>query len=182
MSQDYGSFSNKEQIDGTVYQGTIDRVHQSVHDGKFITANYLETEVANNGTIQLRIIAGPTKTFHAIFYLDIEGKVYFKTRTGTTYTAQGTLPDGVKLTEFNRMSTSTYVKETTFRYAPTVNAVGTLRGNRMFPGGTGGKSVGLSGGERIESVIGPNTEILIEIQNVSGQTKDIGLIVEGYEA
>lgn len=108
--------------------------------------------------------------------------MYFTTRSGTTYTAQGTLPDGIKLTEFNRRTTSAYVEETTFRYNPTIDVAGALRGNRMFPGDQGWNSVGLSGGERIESVIGPNNEILIEIRNVSGQARDIGLIVEGYEA
>lgn len=39
---EYGSQSNKEQIDGTVYSGVIDKTHQTVHEGKFITANYLE--------------------------------------------------------------------------------------------------------------------------------------------
>lgn len=176
----YGSQSNKAQADGGIYSGMIDKTHQEIHDGHFITTNYLETGVANNATIQLRVITG-AKSFHVMFYIDIEGKIQFKTIVGSTYTVAGTLPDGVKLTKFNRKSTSTYVETTTFRYAPTVNVAGSLRGNRMFPGGTGRNSVGLSGGDRVESIIGPNSDVLIEIKNVSGQARDIGLIVEGYE-
>lgn len=176
----YGSQTNKTNTSGTSYTGTIDKIHQEVHEGKFFTYNYLESGVLNNGFARIRLTT-TTKAVHVMLYLDIEAKVYFKTRSGTTYTVAGTLPDGVKLTAFNRRTNSSVTATAEVRYNPTVNVAGALRGNRMFPGGTGGNSVGLSGGERVESVIAAGTDILLEVQNVSGQTRDIGIIIEGYE-
>jgi len=116
-----------------------------------------------------------------VFYLDVEAKVYINTYAGTTFSAQGTAPDGVNLTVFNRRSNSAIPFLSTITYNPVVNVLGLLRGNRIIPGGTGGNSIGLSGGERVESVIPPNSDFLLVIQNKGGQTKDIGIVAEGYE-
>jgi len=175
----YGDQSNKNQIDGTIYSGVIDKLHQEIHEGQVITANYLALAVAIDGYARLRVTTG-AKYLHCALYFDVEAKVYIKTYTGTTYTAAGTLPD-VNLSVFNRNSANAKPLLSVFRYNPTVNVLGPQRGIRMLPGGTGGKSVGLSGGERVESIIPPNAEFLIEVQNKGGQVKDIGIILEGYE-
>lgn len=176
---EHSSQSNKTSIDDSVFAGTIDKIHQEIHEGQVTTINYLALAVANDGYARLRITTGE-KRFHVALYFDVEAKAYLKTYAGTTYTAEGTLPD-TNLTVFNRNSGNAKAFLFTVRYNPTVNVLGTQRGNRLLPGGTGGNSVGLSGGERIESVIPPNSDFLIEVQNKGGQTKDIGIIVEGYE-
>ena len=83
-------------------QVTIDLAHQKGHEGKNYTVNYLEKAVVNNGYIRLRFVTPSNVAAHIIFELASEGKAYFKTYSGTTYTADGTLPDGVNLTQFSR--------------------------------------------------------------------------------
>lgn len=176
---EYGSQSNKSQIDGTIYSGTIDKIHQEIHEGQVTTINYLALGVLNDGYARLRITTG-AKPFHVALYFDVEAKVYIKTYSGTTYSVDGTLPDA-NLIVFNRNPANAKSFLSTIRYNPIVNVLGTQRGNRMLPGGTGGNSVGLSGGERVESIIPANSDFLLEVQNKGGQTKDIGIIIEGYE-
>jgi hypothetical protein len=152
-------------------QISIDYEHQKVHEGRHYTANYLEKAVANNGFIRLRFTTG-ARAVHIIFEIDAEGKAYWQTYNGTTYTIDGTLPDGVKLTFFNRFiendGTTTIV-----RYNPTVNVIGTLRGNRVLWGGLGPQSTGGSSQSRIESIIPP-----MVMQNVSGNAKDMAVVAD----
>jgi hypothetical protein len=47
---------------------------------------------------------------------------------------------------------------------------------------SGGTATGSTGGKgELESVIPPNSDFLLVIQNKGGQTKDIGIVAEGYE-
>ena len=160
-------------------QITIDIEHQKVHEGRHYTVNYLEKAVANNGYARLRITTG-ARAVHIIIAVDTEGKSYWQTYSGTTYTADGTLPDGVKLTFFNRFIDNDGTT-TTVRYNPTVNVLGTLRGNRVVWGGLGPQSTGGSDASRIESIIPPNKDVLLVVQNASGQAKDMAVVLDWYE-
>ena len=162
-------------LPGTV----IDLVHQKIHEGRFYTVNYTELAVPNNGFIRLRITTG-AKAIHITFEIDAEGKAYWKTYAGSTYTADGTLPDGSKLTFFNRFI-SIDGTTTVVRYNPTVNVLGTLRGNRVVWGGLGPQSTGGISGSRTETILRPNSDVLLVMQNVSGQAKDMSVVAEWYE-
>lgn len=176
---EYGSNSNKIQIDGTIYDGTIDRVHQAVHEGKSFTANYEELLVANDGIARLRISTG-SRPAHLVITSESEGKFRFRTYIGSTYSLQGTAADGIKLSVFNRFVGG--VNPTaTVRYNPTVTAIGTVRGIRTIFGGTGPQSTGGGGSDRIESIIPANSDFLIVLTNVSGQQKDLSLVLDWYE-
>lgn len=157
----------------------IDVEHQKVHEGRHYTANYLEKAVPNLGFARLRITTG-AKAVHIMFEIDAEGKAYWNTYSGSTYTSDGTLPDGTKLTVFNRFIEIDGTT-TTIRYNPTVNVLGAARGLRVIWGGLGPQSTGGGTASRIESVIPPNRDVLLVMQNVSGQPKDMAVVADWYE-
>ena len=163
---------------------SIDLTHQKVHEGVTFTANYLEKALANNVYARLHVKTG-AKSAHILIESESEGKVYFRTISGATITADGTAPtdviaDDTKLTLFNRVSGSPIANTTQVFHTPTFTG-GKLRGNRMFPFGTGGTATGGQASSRVESIVPANTSIIIELQNVSGQTRDIGLVLDWYE-
>jgi len=158
---------------------TLDYEHFMVHEGKSYTANYLETALANDATMRLRFTAG-AKAAHLIIQFNGGGLGVFNSYAGTTYSADGTLPDGVKLTSFKRAAYNPDATAT-LRYAPTVNVLGAMRGNQVIPGGTGPQSTGAGTGSRIESIISPNVDILLTLTNKSGQPKHFGLVLDWYE-
>lgn len=163
-------------------QISIDVVHQKVHEGVSFTANYLEKSLANSGFMRL-LFKTSVRSAHLLIQVESEGKLYFRTFSGTTTSADGTGPGTTtsdKLTVFNRRGTGNG-STTAITYGPTITATGSMRGNRVFPFGTGGTAAGGSDASRVESIIPPNTTILIEVQNVSGQVRDCGIILDWYE-
>lgn len=160
-------------------QITIDIANQKVLEDAACTFNYLETNVANNGFVRLRCIAPANRRAHIVFQLGSEGKAYFKTYLGTTYTADGTLTDGIKLTHFSRCGA--LIDGLTLRYNPTIDVLGSKRGNQIIFGGSGPISTGISRGTGIESIIQPGCEILVELQNVSGNVKDMEILGDYYK-
>jgi hypothetical protein len=161
----------------------IDVVHSKVHEGVSYTANYLEKALASNGYMRIHVKTG-AKSAHALIEVESEGKVYFRTFSDSTVTVDGTGPgtgDADKLTLFNRCGCCSNGNKTQIFYTPTYSNIGLKRGNRIFPFGTGGTAVGGSAGSRIESIFAPNTSYILEIQNVSGQARDIGVVIDWYE-
>lgn len=163
--------------------GILDVVHRHVHDGEMYVANLKRVGVLDGAKVHL-LIRATDKPVHFVLGFGAEGKCLFKTYEGTTFSDDGTAPDGTVLTTFNRV-TSLDGMTALVTYDPTVDVLGTLRGNRIIFGGVdtpGNSAVATTTGEeRIESVILPGDNILIEIENVSGLTIDIELIVDWYE-
>jgi hypothetical protein len=160
----------------------IDFAHQKVHEGVGYVANYLETGVANDTAINLSFQTGANQA-HIIIDFTSDGKAYFETFSGTTYSNAGTAPDGTKLTSFSRgvVVPPAIATTSTVKYAPTVAVLGTRRGLRLLNGGTGGNSTGSQGGDRLESIIQPNTNLLIRLTNKGGAAKDLGIVLDWYE-
>ena len=163
----------------------LEYIQDYVHQGRIWTVNMREKSNANNGIIWLRIRTG-TKQLHLVINFTNGGDGYFDTwAASTNYATDGTAPDGIKCSVFNRNGVvrvpllSTVTFNPTFTVANTPN--GTQRGLRGIQGGTGGNSTG--GAERggIESVIRPNSDFLCAVTNVSGQTKMSTMDIEMYE-
>lgn len=161
------------------YLKQIDKLHHEVHEGYCFTANYLELSVANDAYSRLHVATG-AKAAHLIIQIVTEGKAYYKTYSGTTFTG-GTAPDASKLTVFNRSGVNPKVSTTTVKYGITVVTAGTMRGNQLINGGTGGNATGSSAGSRIESVLAPNSAFMLEVQNKKGMVQDIEIVLDWYE-
>ena len=158
---------------------TIDLVHQRIHEGVSYVANYYQSAIPNNEFRRIRIKA-TQKHIHLLIEFTTTAKFTFKTYSGTTYTEDGTTPDGTTLTRFNRVVGLDECTALVY-HNPTVNVLGTLRGSQVIAGGTGGNANGTSGATRLESVIPVGQELLIVFQNVSGQANDLTVVLDWYE-
>ena len=64
---------------------------------------------------------------------------------------------------------------------PTVNADGVRIDHQFIPGGTGGQTIGGSGGERNEWIFAPSTIYVFRLTNRSGNVQPASLAIEWYE-
>ena len=158
----------------------IDYAHQKIHEGKGFVANYIQNAVPDNNIRRLRLTAANNRAMHVVIGIDVTGKFSFKTYEGTTYTVQGTAPDGTTLTAFNRIL-GRDGRSGIVRHNPTVDELGALRASRIIPGGTGPQSTGTTASERWESIIPPGHDLLLVFQNLSGQAKDLDVTIDWYE-
>lgn len=163
--------------DGNVLFNQIDVIHQTVHQGKMHTLSHTKLNVADNGFLRVRFVAPVDKDIHIRIAWASEGKSRLKTYVGTTYTANGT-----PIVPFNRKTALASNLQGTYFIDPTINVLGTLRGNDFL--GTAGAAatrVGGTGAADIETIISAGTELLVEIQNVRGSASDLNLIANLYE-
>lgn len=177
---DYKTIQKEIRVseDGEIVQ--ISELHEYVHEGKIWTLNFRDTGIANNGISYVRIKTG-AKELHLFADFGNGGDGLFKTYSGTTYSANGTLADGVKMTVFNRNSLMAVPLLATAYYNPTINVLGTVRGIRQLYGGSGGNSNGSTSTNGLESVIPANSEFLMSVQNLAGTAQPCSIVVEMYE-
>jgi hypothetical protein len=64
---------------------------------------------------------------------------------------------------------------------PTVTNNGVLLENDFLPGGTGGNSIGSSGGERDEWILDINRTYMYRLTNRAGNAQPMSLRIEWYE-
>lgn len=152
----------------------IDAVHQAIHLRGMYTISRTALNVANLGFHDIHVRPPAGYEAHLRFVIVTEGKAYFKTYQGTTYTA-----DGTAITPFNRATNGDATTLLAW-HTPTINVLGTLRGDDMIPGGTGGNATGGNISGELESIIAPNTDILFRVQNVKGTAGDLNIILNYY--
>lgn len=163
--------------DGDVEIVIIDVLHQLVHKSYMHTLSYTKLAVADNGYLRVRFVAPADKDIHLRLAWASEGKSRLKSYVGTTYTANGTA-----ITPFNRKTSKPNLLTGSFYIDPTINVLGTLRGNDFLGAGGGAASrVGGTGSSDIETIVSAGTELLIEIQNVRGSASDLNFIANLYE-
>lgn len=156
----------------------IDLNHKEIHQGEFFTFGFTFLAVADDALAQLHFLTG-AKNFHFGLEVIAEGKALASLYRGTTYTAAG---DAVAVINNNCASSNTALL-TAFS-EPTTNVLGTLltpANGQLLVGGTGPLSVGAQVKSDEERVANVGTDYLISVKNVSGQAKDITILVAGYE-
>ena len=152
----------------------IDPVHQAVHEKGMYTISKTFKGVANNAFVDIHIVPPTGYEAHTRIVIVCEGKAYFTSYVGTTYTNEGTA-----ITPFNRV-TNGDATTAVVKFGTTPLVLGTQRGDDMINGGTGGNSSGGTLNQDIESIISPTQDLLLRVQNVAGTAKDIGFIVNYY--
>lgn len=153
----------------------IDLTHQKVHEGASFVINGTFANIANGESAYARFKA-VEQTMHIVFQIEVEGKAFFRTYSGTTYT-----DDGTAVAPFNRIVGSDIEVDAEVYHTPVVDVLGTRRGNRLIPAGTGGTATGGAIGSVRESIILPGEELLVEVKNASGQIRDISIVADWYQ-
>lgn len=167
----------KTSPDGYSYAGSIDVLHDVVHQGKMHTCSITTLNVADNSFLRARIVASADKDVHARLSWTSEGKSRLKTYIGTTYSNNGTI-----YTPFNRQTKLAESLDCVVYVNPTINVAGTIRGDDFVgSGGSTPNRLGGTGAGDIETVINAGTELLIEVQNVRGSASDLNFIFNLYE-
>lgn len=173
-NQPYPYTDTKDRLTNAIIG--IDFEHHMVHKGDTYTVSYLSKGVANNGYLDIHV-TGVTNDAHIKISYSSEGKSYFNSYAGTTYSNQGT-----SITPFNRCICQTNTATTLVRHTPVINVLGTLRTSE-FIGSSGAAVVraGGTGGGNIESIVNPGYDLLVRLQNVSGSASDLQITLNFYE-
>lgn len=155
----------------------IDYIHNKIHQGAMFDADKVFLSVANN-TSSYMCIKSTTREVHLTIAISTEGTCYVNSYIDTTYTDCGT-----QITAFNRkIDDGSEASPTAEVYhTPTIEDLGTQRYEQLLPGGSRNFAQGGSGSSRIETILYPGKELLVEITNVSGSTIDQGVVFEWYE-
>ena len=170
----------KTKIDKiAVWDLSIDNVLRNVINWTAIDVNYLEKNVANDWFMRLLIQTDSKTKLHFKSIISSEWKAYYKSFINWEY-SWWTTEDDDKLSILKRNSTVDFTSWVTVKYNPTITTIWTQRANLLILGGIWPKSTGWASGTS-ESIIWPDSEFLIEMQNVSWQAKDMHLLIETYE-
>lgn len=167
MSKVY--ISNDEPHEAVV---VISEGEKRTHDGVAFEADILKKGVVNGGFVRI-VLKAVDKLMHVVFEIDTDDKVYFDTFGDSTYTDQGT-----PVNTFNRILGSDNVPTGEVYADAVVDVYGADRSERHIP--AGGRTGG-GGDESSESIILPGHNMLIEIQNGSTTSQDIGTAINWYE-
>lgn len=156
----------------------IDFLHHLVHQERLFTVSHTFLGVTN-GTKRVLHIKTDGKAIHFEINFNADLKVRLKTYESPTIEAEGT-----PIQPFNRVIGSTEVATSTYFLGSTFSD-GIMRGND-FSGsnvgqGASGVRAGGSTSGRIESVLIPSQDYIIEFENAGGGTSDIGVILNFYE-
>ena len=143
------------KTDSYGYLIPIEFWHQKVHEGKYFTVSKTFTSVASNDTAKI-VLKTNSKSVHFEMYIVTEGKAYFKTFSDITYGDSGAV-----YTPFNRKSNSTEIATSQWFTGTKIKTFGTQRGNDLF--GTGSPNRAGGQGSRTESILAPNSKILIAL-------------------
>lgn len=155
----------------------ITHLHEMIHSQKAYTSSVVDETLGNNDHLValLRNPAGSGKAAHFVFAVAMGGNALLQFITGVTVTAQGTA-----LTRSNRSMGSARAAVCRTFHTPTV-ADGVVRLADLLPGGTGGIAAGGAADQRFEWNIPPGTDVVVDLQNISGQARVASIRLEWYE-
>lgn len=166
-----------KEPDGEVSLVNIPYLHQKTHKGDMFFVSHLFNDVSNGATVYIRHVSGPNKELHSELTANTTGQWLFQSYASTTFSA-----DGTELDKINRRSDSSKTLETTFYHTPTIDVLGTPRLSFLFGGGTNpSRAATGSFNERLESIFGPDVDVLVAFTNQSGTTQDISVLLDVYE-
>lgn len=156
---------------------TIDTIHHEVHEGEMFHAEYTNTNVANNGSVDLLLTVG-VKEAHFVFALNAGGQCLAYVYEAPTSTG------GTAVAAYNMHRSIATAPLTTVTYAPTVTATGStaIVDGRLLAGGNSVQTR-IGGGVRTntEWILKPSTKYLLRVTNTSGGAVAVNVALEWYE-
>lgn len=158
---------------------TITHAHKEVHAGGHYVAGHLFTGVANDATVDFRIVNGSTKELHVIITVICELKAYGVLYCDSTYTADGTV-----VPSYNNNQRSSNTSTATFYHTPTIDVLGPqCYPQYLIPAGVKSQAIGGTASNGQEIVIDADGDGIIRLQSKggAGTSNDIQVLLEWYE-
>ncbi len=183
LYRDFGTYQTQvvslapyDTVSGAPYW--LDVAHYEIHYGGMFHAEFTNSSVANNGTVNVLMSTGDTGG-HAIFEVAVGGQSSVQFWEAPTAATGSTV---VPAFNMNRWLTRT--AESLIYAAPTITATGELTlVNRIIPAGaTVQTRVGGQSSKGVEWVLAPNTDYLLRVTNTSGGAVPVSVMLEWYEA
>lgn len=155
----------------------VDIVHWHVHERRMFHIEHGAASLANNGTIDFRILTG-TLDVHTGILFSVGGQANIYLYEGITVTGNGNL-----VTALNMKRSAPNVSEARFYTSPTMTfPSGTQIISRTVPGGTSPTTrAGAEARAGVEWILKPQTNYGLRIQNTSGGAVPAWFIIEFYE-
>lgn len=156
---------------------TIDIVHHEIHEGEYFTSSHVETSVGNGVNLDVRILTG-AGGLHLAAVINAGGQC-----TVTLY-ENPTISGGNGMTVFNNYRAKGEANAPFQAFsAPTVTATGAALLTNLIAGGTSVQTrVGANARPGDEVILLPSRNYLLRINNSSGSSIAIGVVISGYAA
>lgn len=162
-----------ESISGAL--PVIQTVHKELHDGELQRGYHYFGSVASTVSARLYVKTSPTQTIHLRIHADIAGDSLLKIIEAPTITVPGI---DVPVFNMNRVVGDGGFNGV-FKHTPSYSS-GTEFYPEFIAGGSGGQ-VAASEQEAFEQLLKANTEYIIDVQNISGQARLMGVGATFYE-
>lgn len=173
----------KCKISGLVFEDDTNALteisyeHYRIHQGEMYLGSFVTGSVANSGNVDLLISTLDTdKECHAAWRVDIGGEAWvylYENVTGSS--------NGVQISAPNMNRTSSNTPETKIYTGPTLTNLGIRLSAEHINGGSGPQSAGGSVRTETEWILDARKLYAIRCNNVSGNTKNAGILIQFYE-
>lgn len=154
---------------------TVDNAHHEVHAGNMYIVHKITEDLANDGSLDI-VLKPTTIHAHAVWFHAAGGNAIFR-----LYENPALSDDGTVLPVYNVNRESGNISTVAVYHTPTVSGVGTEIVGHIIPGGTGGNASGAMLRSNTEMVLAKGRTYLFRLTNVSGQAKDVSIVIEFYE-
>ena len=131
--------------------------------------------VLNQGYVYLHIATG-AKSITLDAFVESSGDAIGTMLKGTTYS-----DDGVSVPVYNNNENSDRQATFTVFHTPTINVLGTQNEPKKLIFATLKNELVGSSGDATPRYLAPNSNYLLRIQNISGETKNISILIEVME-
>lgn len=155
---------------------TTNIVHARIHQGLMFSSSVLDEGLANDANLDILIQISSPVSAHLRATGRVSGDAIFRIFEGTEVSDIGT-PNPV----INRNRFSDIVSEAQVFIAPTIADVGLELDAQFIPGGGPGPSSGGDSPFFEEFILRTNTNYLIRLNNISGQSMIANIQLDYYE-
>lgn len=152
--------------------------HHEIHEGTMFHVSYIDTTLANSGTIEFVLTIGTPKEAHLTFGGSCGGNATIFLYENPTGVATATSMD---VRNMNRIVGDSGNQVTVDRDPASIGGDGTEIDSVLIPGGTGGNATGGTSASREEWPLKPGNTYLVRLTNIAGSAKAAELAVTFYE-
>ncbi len=153
----------------------LDELHHMTHRGLLFNVSKHFTGVANNGFANILLRASVDKTLHVVFSSTCGGNSLLNILEDPTTSG------GASLSIINRNRGAVNNVNAVALSNVTISDPGLLLEEKFIPGGSGRPAAGGTATSfASEYIFLPNIDYVIRVQNISGQSREVGISIVFY--